>query len=136
MRDGGIGKLDVRRGDLRITLETGDALVAASASPLATSAGVAPVAGEQTPGPIVGADDYVIRSPMIGTFYAAPAPGEPPFVHIGDEVTTGQTIAIIEAMKIMNEIVAERAGVVVEILATNGEAVEYGHPLMRLRGQS
>ncbi|MBX6341665.1 MAG: acetyl-CoA carboxylase, biotin carboxyl carrier protein, partial [Thermomicrobiaceae bacterium] len=69
----------------------------------------------------------------IGTFYASPAPGERPFVAVGDTVEVGQTVAIIEAMKIMNEIVAERAGVVEEIYVKDGDAVEYGSPLMRLR---
>jgi acetyl-CoA carboxylase biotin carboxyl carrier protein len=75
---------------------------------------------------------HVVKAPMIGTFYASPAPGEPPFVHLGDHVSAGQTIGIIEAMKIMNEIVADRSGIVAEILAANAQAVEYGSPLLRL----
>lgn len=70
---------------------------------------------------------------MVGTFYAAPRPGADPFVRVGDHVEPGQAVAIIEAMKVMNEIVAERAGTIVEILVENGQPVEYGQPLMRLR---
>jgi acetyl-CoA carboxylase biotin carboxyl carrier protein len=69
---------------------------------------------------------------MIGTYYAAPGPGEPVFIEPGDEIEVGQTIAIIEAMKIMNEIAADRAGVVLEVLVRNAQAVEYGQPLLRL----
>ena len=77
-------------------------------------------------------DDVLITAPMIGTFYYAPTPGDPPFVNVGDPVEAGQTIGIIEAMKIMNEIPAEHAGVVAEFLAANGQPVEYGQPLLRL----
>ena len=69
---------------------------------------------------------------MIGTWYSASAPGEPAFVQIGDEVESGQVIGIIEAMKIMNEITADKSGVVVEIMVENAEAVEYGSPLVRI----
>lgn len=73
-----------------------------------------------------------ISSPMVGTFYRAPAPDEPPFVNVGDRIRTGQTVCIIEAMKLMNELEAEVSGEVVEILVQNGEPVEYGQPLMRV----
>ena len=74
----------------------------------------------------------VITAPMIGTFYHAPAPGDPPFVNVGDPVEPGQVVGIIEAMKTMNEIPSEHAGVVAEILVANGQPVEYGQPLIRL----
>lgn len=73
-----------------------------------------------------------ITSPMVGTFYRAPAPDEPPFVDIGDRIRTGQTVCIIEAMKLMNELEAEVSGQVAEILVENGEPVEYGQVLMRV----
>jgi acetyl-CoA carboxylase biotin carboxyl carrier protein len=73
-----------------------------------------------------------ITSPMVGTFYRAPAPDEAPFVEVGDRVSVGQTVCIIEAMKLMNEIEAEASGQVLEILVGNGEPVEYGQPLMRI----
>ena len=77
-------------------------------------------------------DGPIVTAPMIGTFYRAPAPGEPDFVDIGDAVEPGQTIGIIEAMKIMNEIVAEVGGIAAEFLVENGQPVEYGQPLLRL----
>ena len=73
-----------------------------------------------------------VSSPMVGTFYRAPAPSEAPFVEVGDRIRSGQTVCIIEAMKLMNEIEAEVSGQVMEILVQNGEAVEYGQPLMRI----
>ncbi len=73
-----------------------------------------------------------IYSPMVGTFYRAPAPGESPFVEVGDRIRRGDTVCIIEAMKLMNEIEAEISGQVMEILVENGSPVEYGQPLMRI----
>lgn len=73
-----------------------------------------------------------VTSPMVGTFYRSPAPDEPPFVSEGDRVGSSQTVCIIEAMKLMNEIEAEVSGRVVEILVENGAPVEFGQPLMRI----
>ncbi len=73
-----------------------------------------------------------ITSPMVGTFYRAPGPDDPPFVDIGDRITSGQTICILEAMKLMNELEAEVSGQIVEILVQNGEPVEFGQVLMRV----
>jgi acetyl-CoA carboxylase biotin carboxyl carrier protein len=92
------------------------------------------IAAPPAPSAVVEPEEggHLITSPMIGTYYAAPGPNERPFVQVGDRVEVGQTVAIIEAMKIMNEIVSEFAGTVTELVAKNGEAVEYGHPLIRL----
>ena len=76
-----------------------------------------------------GDDLHVIKSPIVGTFYASPTPGAPPFVKAGDRVEQGQVLCIIEAMKLMNEIEAEVAGEVIRILVENGQPVEYGEPL-------
>ncbi|MEX0268622.1 acetyl-CoA carboxylase biotin carboxyl carrier protein [Leptolyngbyaceae cyanobacterium UHCC 1019] len=73
-----------------------------------------------------------ILSPMVGTFYRSPAPDELPFVETGDRIRSGQTVCIIEAMKLMNEIEAEVTGEIIEILVQNGEPVEYNQPLMRV----
>ncbi|AOY82127.1 acetyl-CoA carboxylase biotin carboxyl carrier protein [Moorena producens JHB] len=74
-----------------------------------------------------------INSPMVGTFYRAPAPDEDPFVEVGERISAGQTVCIIEAMKLMNEIEAEVSGQVMEILVKNGEPIEYGQALMRIK---
>ncbi|KXU90489.1 acetyl-CoA carboxylase biotin carboxyl carrier protein subunit [Paraburkholderia monticola] len=77
----------------------------------------------------VAPQGHVVTSPMVGTFYRAPSPGADPFVQVGDTVKEGQTICIIEAMKLLNEIESDKSGVVKEILVENGQAVEYGQPL-------
>jgi acetyl-CoA carboxylase biotin carboxyl carrier protein len=74
----------------------------------------------------------IVTSPMIGTYYGSPSPGDPPFVQEGDEVEIGQVIGIIEAMKIMNEITSEHDGVISKILVKNAQAVEYGQPLIHI----
>ncbi|MGH8199911.1 MAG: acetyl-CoA carboxylase biotin carboxyl carrier protein [Steroidobacteraceae bacterium] len=74
-------------------------------------------------------NEHVITAPMVGTFYASPSPGAKPFVEIGDEVKVGQVLCIIEAMKMMNQIEADRAGRVTSIMARNGDPVEFGQPL-------
>lgn len=76
--------------------------------------------------------EHEITSPMVGTFYVSPTPSAAPYVAVGDTIVAGQTIGIIEAMKIMNEITADRGGVVQSFLAANAEPVEYGSPLLRL----
>ena len=75
---------------------------------------------------------FIIKSPLVGTFYAAPAADSDPFVKIGDRVKKGQTLAIVEAMKMMNEIEADCDGMISEILVNNGEAVEFGQPLFKI----
>lgn len=128
MGKGGIHELDLTSGAVTIRLRGGLPSPATQAS--AALNGNASESG--------GTDEggHVITAPMIGTYYACPSPGEDPFVQIGDEVEVGQVIGIIEAMKIMNEIIADRAGVVDEILVENAQAVEYGSPLVRLTEQT
>ena len=92
--------------------------VAAAAAPPAPAASATPEAA-----------GHAVKSPMVGTFYRAASPGAKPFVEVGSQVKEGDTICIIEAMKILNEIEADKAGTVVQILADNGQAVEYGQPL-------
>ena len=109
-------------------------LMPAAAAPLA--AAPAPAAPVAVPPPAAAAarSDLVdVRAPMVGIFYRAPAPGEAPFVELGNRVSVGQTICILEAMKLMNELEAELSGEVVEILVENGTPVEYNQVLMRVR---
>ena len=99
----------------------------------------APAAGSPTPSaaPAAAADapppepeGHIVKSPMVGTFYRAATPGAKPFVDIGDAVQSGDTLCIIEAMKLMNEIEADKSGVVKQILVENGQPVEFGQPLV------
>jgi len=79
---------------------------------------------------------HEVKSPIVGTFYEAPSPGSPPFVKAGDEITAGQILCIIEAMKLMNEIEADVSGELVKRLVNNGQPVEYGQPLFLIRPKS
>jgi acetyl-CoA carboxylase biotin carboxyl carrier protein len=129
MGTGGISELDLTSGGVSIRLR-GGSLSASAPAPAATPNGEAGAASTAED------EGHVVTAPMIGTYYSAPSPGEDPFVQIGDEVEVGQVIGIIEAMKIMNEIVADKPGVVADILVENAQAVEYGSPLMRLTEQT
>ena len=124
MGKGGITELDLSTGEMSIRLRGHMGAV----TPGAHGFAVAPEAHDGHR-PEEGA---LVTAPMIGTYYSAPSPGEAPFVHIGDDVEVGQVVGIIEAMKIMNEIVSDRAGVVLEVLVENAQPVEYGSPLIRL----
>ncbi|NJL40032.1 MAG: acetyl-CoA carboxylase biotin carboxyl carrier protein [Leptolyngbyaceae cyanobacterium RM2_2_4] len=99
-----------------------------------TTADVSITASVPTPASTPPASDRLVEimSPMVGTFYRAPGPDESPFVEVGDRIRPGQTVCIIEAMKLMNELEAEVSGEIVEILVQNGEPVEYGQPLIRV----
>ena len=124
LEDHHLSQIDVTLGPLQIRLKAGKVAEPVAAAPAAQAITTAALpAGEA---------GHVVTAPMIGTFYSAPSPGEPPFVSVGDEVETGQVIGIIEAMKIMNEITADRSGTVTEVFVTNAQPVEYGSPLVRL----
>ena len=81
------------------------------------------------------ADLFIVKSPIVGTYYEAPSPGTPPFVKVGDTVKEGQVLCIIEAMKLMNEIEAEVSGTIAKMFVANGSPVEYGMPLFGIRKQ-
>jgi acetyl-CoA carboxylase biotin carboxyl carrier protein len=125
-------------GDLRrLTVRTGDRAIEVEWA--AESVGPRPAAGPEPgwtgqPMPVPDADvaAVAVRAPLVGTFYGAPSPGADPFVRLGDTVETGQTLGIVEAMKLMNPIVADEPGVVAEILVADAESVEYDQVLMRL----
>ena len=119
-------------GKVRIVKGGGVALVQQLAAPMVAAAPVAgPAAAPAAPvvaeAPVP--TGHLVKSPMVGTFYRAPSPGAASFVEVGSQVKAGDTICIIEAMKILNEIEADKAGTVVQILGENGQAVEFGQPL-------
>jgi len=138
MDEANLTAIRVTRGDEKIELERG-ALAGASALPLVEQA--RKLLAAQTDSAVTGAQAYddeealFIKSPMVGTFYVAPSPDEPPFVKVGQEIIVGQTVGIVEAMKMMNEITAEIPGTVVEALVTNGTQVEYDQPLFRIEAR-
>ncbi len=138
VEESGIAELEVTEGEekVRITralISTQAAhiptMIAPVAAPMAAPA-AAPATSVETPVAAAANDlSKAIKSPMVGTFYSAPSPASPPFVEVGQTVNVGDTLCIIEAMKLMNEIEAEKSGVVKKILVENGQPVEYGEPM-------
>lgn len=139
-----IQKFEMEEGSLKIKIsKTAELAVAAQAAvyqtmeapkaAVAASAPAAPVAAVEAAPVAVAEDLYIVKSPIVGTFYGSSSPGTPAFVKVGDKVAKGDTLCIIEAMKIMNEIESEDAGEIVEILVQNEDIVEYGQPLMKIR---
>ena len=132
MREHGLGELELESGDLTIrarkagTAPAAGEPAAAPASAAGASAGAAPAAAGGEP------VATVVEAPVVGTFYRASAPDAAPFVEVGHRVEPGEVLCVIEAMKLMNDIKAEFAGEVVEVLAENGQAVEYGQPLFKM----
>lgn len=124
MARGGIAELNLATGAVKLRLRAHETVRAVNGAVPAVPALEITAADEP--------EGAIVTAPMLGTFYRAPGPGEPPFVDIGDTIEAGQTIGIIEAMKIMNEITADRGGTVLEVMAGNATAVEYGSPLIRL----
>jgi acetyl-CoA carboxylase biotin carboxyl carrier protein len=132
VENSGIAELEVSEGEERVRITRSmppshhaPGLAAASANS-GVSVGEVP-AGQQVAPP---AEGHVVKAPMVGTFYRAAAPGSASFVEVGDAVQAGDPLCIIEAMKLMNEIEADQAGIVKAILVENGQAVEYGQPLV------
>jgi len=133
MKEYDLSELKVELKDCNVSLRRGEKTVAApvvvapapvAAAPVAPAAPAAPTAKEEAAAPA-----KTIDSPLVGTFYRAASPDADAFVNVGDRVTADTVIAIIEAMKVMNEIKAEKSGVIKEILVENGQPVEFGQPL-------
>ena len=101
-----------------------------ASAPIMAAPAAAPAAPAAAPAaPAAEPEGNVVKSPMVGTFYSAPAPGNPPYVQVGSTVKAGDTLCIIEAMKLLNEVEAESAGTIKKILVENGTPVEFGQPL-------
>ncbi len=133
VRESGMDEIRVRQGETEISVRARPDVSATPGVNQAASGtqGVSEVVEPEHPPEMDGL--HAVRSPVVGTFYRAPAPGEDPYVEVGDTVSAGQTLCIVEAMKLMNEIVADVSGEVVEVLAENAGGVEYDQPLFYLR---
>ena len=137
VEESGIAEIEVTEGEEKVRITRSVAAPAmqtvyAPAAPVQTAvAAPAPSAAPAAPAPAPAARDLsnAQKSPMVGTFYRAASPSTPAFVEVGQTVKAGDTLCIIEAMKLMNEIEAEKSGVVKEILVENGQPVEFGEPL-------
>ena len=138
LEESGIAELEISEGEESVRISRypqGGTAVQYTAAPamIPAAAVAAPSAG--APASVAGAPaasepaGHKVQSPMVGTYYEAPSPGSPPFVKVGDTIQAGQTLCIIEAMKMMNQIEADASGKVVAVLAKNGEAVEFGQTL-------
>ena len=131
----GLTEIEFEEGDSRLRLTKKPAKVVQATVAAAPVAAAAPAPVATAPGaPAVPAaaayDGFVVESQMVGTAYASPEPDKPAFIAVGDRVSEGQTLLIIEAMKFMNQVPSPRAGVIKEILYTDGEPVEFGQPLV------
>ena len=140
VQESGIAELEITEGEERVRIARGGAVSVtppgaaapllasvAAAVPAAASSAAAPAPAAAEPPP--GRQGHTVKSPMVGTFYRAPSPEAKPFVAAGDSVKEGQTVCVIEAMKLMNEIECDASGVIKAILVENGQPVEYGQAL-------
>ena len=138
--ESGISELEVSEGEDKVKIvnarHSGSVANAPAATPMGTMVIPAPIQPEvptasvvATPQASAAPEGFVQKSPMVGTFYRSPNPEAPAFVNVGDTVTVGQTLCIIEAMKLLNEIESEKAGVIKQILCENGQGVEFDQPL-------
>ena len=139
MNDHDLAEIDLRQGEQRLRLRRGADTpvitgIPAAPAPVAAAPAPAPAAPADSAAPVAAAAETgtVIKSPMVGTFYASSSPEAAPYVKVGDQVGPDTTVCIIEAMKVFNEIPAECSGKIIDILVEPGAAVEFGQPLFRI----
>jgi len=143
LEESGIAEIEIKEGEEAVRISRMPAgglathvapqpvhLPAGALSPAAAAAAAQAAApAAEAPAPKPKSNEHVITAPMVGTFYGSPSPGAKPFVEIGDEIKLGQVLCIIEAMKMMNQIEADKAGRITSVMARNGDPVEFGQPL-------
>lgn len=125
------GKVRIVKGGQAVVQQYAPVMAPAHVAAAPTVPGGAPAPVAAAPAAVVNTG-HVVKSPMVGTFYRSASPGAKAFVEIGDSIKEGETVCIIEAMKILNEIEADKSGTVTQILCQNGQAVEYGQPLFTI----
>lgn len=130
VQESGISELEVTEGEEKVKIVKNGGPTAAQAVPAPVLAPVSTSARADVTALPAEIPGHVVKSPMVGTFYRSPSPGAKPFVEVGDTVKSGDTICIIEAMKLLNEIECDKDGVVKAVLVENGQPVEYGEPLV------
>jgi acetyl-CoA carboxylase biotin carboxyl carrier protein len=131
VEESGINELEISEGEESVRISRGGPIMAAPTyAPAPVAAPAAPVAAPAAAAPVAPViTGHVVRSPMVGTFYASSSPESAAFVQVGQHVNAGDTLCIIEAMKMMNQIEADKSGVIVEISAQNEDAIEFDQPL-------
>ena len=133
--DSNVSELEITEAEGKVRIVKGGGAMAmpvvqtAMAAPVMAAAPVAAPAAEAAPAAPAAPTGHIVKSPMVGTFYRASSPGAKPFKEVGDAIKEGETICIVEAMKILNEIEADKTGTITQLLVDNGQAVEYGQPL-------
>jgi acetyl-CoA carboxylase biotin carboxyl carrier protein len=138
VQESGIAELEITEGEEKVKIVKGGGVTvmpgpaAIAAAPADRAPVPAPAAAAAAPELQAAPEGHVVKAPMVGTFYRSPSPDGKAFVEVGQAVKEGETVCIIEAMKLMNEIEADAAGVVKAILVENGQPVEYGQPLLVL----
>jgi acetyl-CoA carboxylase biotin carboxyl carrier protein len=135
VQESGIAELEITEGEEKVKIVKGGVVVSAPVAavvPVAEARAAPSVAAAPTGEPEPAQEGHVVKAPMVGTFYRSPSPDAKAFVEVGQAVKEGDTICIIEAMKLMNEIEADASGTVKAILVENGQPVEYGQPLFIL----
>jgi acetyl-CoA carboxylase biotin carboxyl carrier protein len=141
VQESGIAELEITEGEEKVKIVKGGAVSISTVAPVSAPAAAEPRPAASAAAPAAaptaaevpsGQEGHVVKAPMVGTFYRSPSPDAKPFVEVGQAVKEGETICIIEAMKLMNEIEADASGVVKAILVENGQPVEYGQPLFIL----
>ncbi|MGH6785022.1 MAG: acetyl-CoA carboxylase biotin carboxyl carrier protein [Sphingomicrobium sp.] len=134
VQESGIAELEITEGEEKVKIVKGGGISVNAAAPPAAVAALPVAAAPATlpAQPEAGQEGHVVKAPMVGTFYRSPSPDAKVFVEVGQAVKEGDTICIIEAMKLMNEIEVDASGVVKAILVENGQPVEYGQPLFIL----
>ena len=131
VEESGINELEISEGEESVRISRGGSIVQAApmmqAAPVAAPVAAAAVAPAAEAAPALSG--HIVRSPMVGTFYSSASPDAPAFVEVGQHVNAGDTLCILEAMKMMNQIEADKSGVIKEILANNEDAIEFDQPL-------
>ena len=130
LEESGIAEIEIHEGEESVRISRNAAPGAVAAAPIAIAApAAAPVAAAPEPAAEEVIEGHVLNSPMVGSFYRAPSPGAASFVDVGSKVSVGDTLCIIEAMKLLNQIEADKGGTIKAILVENGQPVEYNQPL-------
>ncbi|MEP6825152.1 MAG: acetyl-CoA carboxylase biotin carboxyl carrier protein [Ramlibacter sp.] len=126
-----VSELEITEAEGKVRIVKGGGAVVQAAAPASPAPAVLPPASApaSVPATVEVPAGHIVKSPMVGTFYRSSSPGAKPFVEIGSQIKEGETICIVEAMKILNEIEADKSGTVTRIACENGQAVEYGQPL-------
>jgi acetyl-CoA carboxylase biotin carboxyl carrier protein len=136
LEESDVAEIEIHEGEESVRISRHGSVPVAAAAPVAMPQAPAPAPQPAAAAPAPAAEEssdeiqgHAVKSPMVGTFYRSPSPGSKPFIEVGQQVSAGDTLCIIEAMKILNQIESDKSGTVKQILVENGEPVEYNEPL-------